>query len=112
MQGLITELVRENRRPLRELPEPVGRTVRTMAIGKDNPIIVDEPAADVLRSREGLELGDTVEYDVELVGVFKAGKVGAKRRSEGSDGTGSVARCPWKCRGERRAAGKEGGESR
>jgi hypothetical protein len=71
MQGLVIELVRENRRPLRELPEPVGRTVRTMAIGKDNPLVIDEPAAEVLRSREGLELGDTVEYDVELVGVFK-----------------------------------------
>jgi hypothetical protein len=71
LQRTITELVRENRSPLRELPEPVGRTVRTMAIGKENPIIIDEPTAAVLRSREGLELGDTVEYDVELVGVFK-----------------------------------------
>lgn len=66
----ITELVRANRRPLRELPEPVGRSVRTMAIGKENPLVIDEPT-EVLRSREGLELGDTVEYDVELVGVFK-----------------------------------------
>lgn len=71
LQSLVTELVRENRRPLRDLPEPVGRTVRTMALGKNNPMVIDEPTAEVLRSREGLELGDTVEYDVELVGVFK-----------------------------------------
>jgi hypothetical protein len=71
LQGVVTELVKEHRRPLREIPEPVGRTVRTMAIGKHNPIIIDEPIAEVLRSREGLELGETVEYDVELVGVFK-----------------------------------------
>jgi hypothetical protein len=71
LQRMVTELVREHRRPLRQLPDPVGRTVRTMAVGKENPIIIDEPIAEVLRSREGLELGDTVEYEVELVGVFK-----------------------------------------
>jgi hypothetical protein len=71
LQELVTELVREHRRPLRELPDPVGRTVRTMTLGKENPIIIDEPTAEVLRSHEGLELGDTVECDVELVGVFK-----------------------------------------
>jgi hypothetical protein len=72
---LVTGLVRENRRSLRDLPEPVGRTVRTMAIGREDPIIIDEPIAEVLRSREGLELGEIVEYDVELVGVFKTNGV-------------------------------------
>ena len=71
LQGLVTDLVRENRHPLRELPDPIGKTVRTMAIGKEAPMVLDEPVAEVLRSHEGLELGDEVEYDVELVGVFK-----------------------------------------
>jgi hypothetical protein len=71
LQGLVTDLVRENRRPLRQLPEPVGRTVRAIALGKDDPLVIDEPVAEVLRSREGLELGDTDEYEIELVGVFK-----------------------------------------
>jgi hypothetical protein len=71
LQGMVTELVREHRRPLRELPDPVGRTVRTMAIGKENPIIIDEATAEVLRSKDGLELGDSGQYNIELVGVFK-----------------------------------------
>ena len=70
--GLVDHLVKENRRSLRELPEPVGRTVRSMLIGRKDPIVIDEAVAEVLRSTTGaLELGDTVEYDVEVVGVFK-----------------------------------------
>jgi hypothetical protein len=72
LQGMVTQLAQRHRRPLRQLPDPVGRTVRTMAIGRDNPIVIDEPIAEVLRSSEGLDLGDTAEYDVELVRVRSA----------------------------------------
>jgi hypothetical protein len=71
LQRLVTRLVNENRRPLRELPEPVGKTVRTMLIGRSDPIIIDEPSAEVLKSSTPLELGDEVEMEVEIAGVFK-----------------------------------------
>jgi hypothetical protein len=71
LQKLVTHFVSEHRRSLREIPDPVGRTVRTMLIGKDDPIVIDEPTADVMRSQEGLELGEAEQYEIELVGVFK-----------------------------------------
>ena len=72
MQSMIEHLVSDNRGPLRELPAPVGHSVRQMQIGRLHvgPTI-DEPAAEVLRARETLELGDAVEYDVFVEGVFK-----------------------------------------
>jgi hypothetical protein len=69
--GLVHDLVNENRLPLREMPEPIGKSVRVIQIGRKDPIIIDEPSAQVLRSREPLELGDDVEYDVAIEGVFK-----------------------------------------
>ena len=71
LQELVEELVTENRRPLRELPEPIGQSVRTIQIGRKDPIIIDEPSAEVLRSHEPLRLGNEGEYDVAIEGVFK-----------------------------------------
>src|SRR5207253_4969167 len=70
---MVETLATENRAPLRELPEPIGRTVRLMELGDDrkSPVLIDEPVAEVLRAREPLELGDPVEYDVKIEGVFK-----------------------------------------
>jgi hypothetical protein len=72
MQGMIEGLVSQHRGALRELPAPVGNTVRQMQIGAPavGPI-VDEAAAEVLRAREPLQLGDTHEYEVMVEGVFK-----------------------------------------
>jgi hypothetical protein len=69
--GLVEQLVDENRLPLRELPDPIGKSVRTIQLGKRDPIIIDEPSAEVLRSHEPLKLGEDVEYDVAIEGVFK-----------------------------------------
>jgi hypothetical protein len=69
--GLMEQLVVENRRPLRELPEPIGKSVRTIQFGRKDPIVIDEPSAEVLRSHEPLTLGDEVKYDVSIEGVFK-----------------------------------------
>lgn len=74
LQHMVKALARENRAPLRELPEPIGKTVRTMKIGGTpaTPTVeIDEPTAEVLRSREPLELADPIEYDVRIEGVFK-----------------------------------------
>jgi hypothetical protein len=73
LKRMVETLVKENRASLREVPEPVGRTVRLMELGDDrkNPVLIDEPTAEVLRAREPMELGDPVEYDVKIEGVFK-----------------------------------------
>ncbi|MGB7101563.1 MAG: hypothetical protein WBD95_22700 [Xanthobacteraceae bacterium] len=71
LQDMLQQLVSENRRPLRELPEPIGKSVRTILLGRKDPIIIDEPSAEVLRSHEPLKLGDGVEYDMSIEGVFK-----------------------------------------
>ncbi|MBI3698882.1 MAG: hypothetical protein HY242_00370 [Afipia sp.] len=72
LQGMIEGLVVHNRGALKELPAPIGRTVRQVQIGA--PSIgptVDEAAAEVLRATEPLQLGDTQEYEVLVEGVFK-----------------------------------------
>lgn len=56
---IINDLHRENRASLRQIPEPVGRTVRLLQIGSGRDAsVIDEPAAEVLRSPEQLSLGE------------------------------------------------------
>jgi hypothetical protein len=72
LQTLIDRLTTENRTPLRELPAPVGRTVRIMQIGTSQQApLIDEPSAEVLRSPDAMRVGDAAEYEVKIVGVFK-----------------------------------------
>jgi hypothetical protein len=72
LMRIINELHRENRASLRQIPEPVGRTVRLVQIGSNrNATVIDEPAAEVLRSPDQLTLGEPVTYDVKIHGVFK-----------------------------------------
>ncbi|MCA1500060.1 hypothetical protein [Bradyrhizobium sp. NBAIM14] len=72
LMKIINELHRENRASLRQIPEPVGRTVRSLQIGSSrSSAFIDEPAAEVLRSPEQLTLGEPVTYDVKIQGVFK-----------------------------------------
>jgi hypothetical protein len=72
LQGIIRNLVNENRASLRQIPDPVGKSVRLVQIGeKDVGPIIDEPAAEVLRSPETLSLGQPGEYEVRIHGVFK-----------------------------------------
>jgi hypothetical protein len=69
---IVNDLHRENRASLRQMPEPVGRTVRLLQIGSGRDAsVIDEPAAEVLRSPEQLSLGEPVSYDVKIHGVFK-----------------------------------------
>jgi len=73
LKRMVENLAKENRASLREVPDPIGRTVRIMEFGGDgkNPVLIDEPAAEVLRAHEPMQLGDPVEYDVKIEGVFK-----------------------------------------
>src|SRR5439155_7231679 len=73
LKRMVDNLAKENRASLRELADPIGRTVRIMEFGGDgkNPVLIDEPAAEVLRAHEPMQLGDPVEYDVKIEGVFK-----------------------------------------
>jgi hypothetical protein len=72
LQRMITSMARENRASVRQLPDPVGRSVNHMQIGEQNVgVVIDEPAAEVLRSADTLSLGDKEEYLVRIHGVFK-----------------------------------------
>jgi hypothetical protein len=72
MQDMISHLANQNRAALREVPDPVGKSVRTMQIGEQSVgPIVDEPTAEVLRAHTSMEVGDMAEYDVTVEGVFK-----------------------------------------
>lgn len=72
LQGMVETVVAQNRSSLRELPAPVGHSVRQMQIGA--PTVgpfVDEAAAEVLRARDPMALGDISSYVVTVEGVFK-----------------------------------------
>jgi hypothetical protein len=93
LMRIINELHRENRASLRQIPEPVGRTVRLVQIGSNrNATVIDEPAAEVLRSPDQLTLGEPVTYDVKIHGVFKTN--GACRIEIWIRGKSSRARLP------------------
>lgn len=69
--GLVEKLAQENAAPLKEMSAPIGRTVRqiehfsaTMA-----PLIVDEPTADALTSKEEATVGDSRTYLGKVVAV-------------------------------------------
>lgn len=72
LQRMITTMARENRTAVRQLPDPVGRSVSHMQIGDSSAAaVIDEPAAEVLRSPDNLSLGDKEEYVIRIHGVFK-----------------------------------------
>jgi hypothetical protein len=69
---MIRSMANENRASVRHLPEPIGRTVSQMQIGNDTDgTLIDEPAAEVLRSPDTLTLGTKEQYEVRIHGVFK-----------------------------------------
>jgi hypothetical protein len=72
LQSMVERLVPECRAPLRDVAEPVGRTVRLMRIGDQTDASpIDEATAEVIRSKEALAVGDSKTYLVKLEGVFK-----------------------------------------
>ena len=72
LKRMVETLVKENRAPLRDIPDPIGKTVRNIQFGSNRDSFrIDEAEAEVLRAREPMEVGDQVEYDVKIEGVFK-----------------------------------------
>ncbi len=72
LQDMVQELAFENRALLREIPDPIGKSVRQVRIGTEhNGAIIDEPAAEVLKARDAMTVGDAKSYKVRLEGVFK-----------------------------------------
>jgi len=72
LQDIVGQLLNENRASLRQVPEPVGRSVRQMIVGGTGQgTLIDEPSAEVLRSTVEMQVGDTAMYEVEIEGVFK-----------------------------------------
>lgn len=72
LQKTMEKLLNVNRHSLREVPEPVGKSVRKMSVGiKDDATEIDEPTAEVLRAKDQMEVGEMGEYVVTMEGVFK-----------------------------------------
>lgn len=72
LQDMVQNLAFENRTALREIPEPIGKSVRQLRIGPaKNGVIIDEPAAEALKARDSMSVGDAMSYRVRLEGVFK-----------------------------------------
>jgi hypothetical protein len=72
MQTRIHELALEGRSPLRDVAEPVGRSVKTIRYGEQpHALTIDEPVAEALRLRGEVVVGDSTTYRVKLEGVFK-----------------------------------------
>jgi len=92
LQRMITTMARENRASVRQLPDPVGRTVNYMQIGDSSvATVIDEPAAEVLRSPDTLSLGDKEGYVVRIHGVFKRpSSRSAKARSTSGQPVASI----------------------
>jgi hypothetical protein len=72
LQDMVQRLASENRTSLREIPEPIGKSVRQLRIGsQQSGAIIDEPAAEVLKAKDSMSVGDARLYNVRLEGVFK-----------------------------------------
>jgi hypothetical protein len=72
LQGMVERVVAQDRSSLRELPAPIGHSVRQMQIGAPSVgPLVDEAAAEVLRARDPMAVGDVSSYVVTVEGVFK-----------------------------------------
>ncbi|MCK6450753.1 MAG: hypothetical protein L6R19_07835 [Alphaproteobacteria bacterium] len=61
LQEHVTKLTSLLTPALQKVPEPVGQSCRTIAFGRalvTAPVVIDEPIAEVLKSKEPLEVGD------------------------------------------------------
>jgi len=71
LQDHVDSLTDANRRSMVEIPAPVGRSCNkeTVWVGSVSPTEIDEPTAQVLRSKEPLQVGDTATYEAVLEAV-------------------------------------------
>lgn len=71
MFDIIDRLTKNNSSAMSNMVAPVGQTCRSITHfnGTPHEIVVDEPTADVMRSREELEVGAQTEFTAEIIGV-------------------------------------------
>jgi hypothetical protein len=77
LQNLVVELVQRSDRSMRDAVAPVGKSSGPIDIGEtelDHGVTIDEAAADVLRARETLVVGDQQTFRVRFSVVDKSGK--------------------------------------
>lgn len=71
MQDHIAKLTDQSHAPLKELVRPIGTSCRQIKLGDEKitePMVVDEPEAEVLSSKDNLEVGDMRQFR----GTFEA----------------------------------------
>lgn len=71
LHELVGHLLGMNRGAVRTISEPVGKSVRRMEIGQETRILIDEPDAAALQSKDELIVGDAANYAVKIQGVFR-----------------------------------------
>lgn len=77
LQNLIGDLVQRSDRSMRDAVAPVGKSSGPIDIGNtelDDGVTIDEAAADVLRAKEALVVGDQQTFRVRFSAVDKSGK--------------------------------------
>ncbi|KAB2875287.1 MAG: hypothetical protein F9K38_14810 [Pseudorhodoplanes sp.] len=68
---VLKTLADANRKPLADMTAPVGRTVKQIEHFKNlpEPVVVDEPIAEALRTQDGAVVGELEKYFGKLVAV-------------------------------------------
>ena len=87
MREHITKLADQGRAPLRELVKPIGSSCREIKVGNESvtePAVMDEPEAEVLSSKEKLEVGDMRQFRATFDAVDTITGT-CKLRVDGSD---------------------------
>lgn len=71
LQEHVNKLTDVNRRPMMEIPAPVGKSCEkeTIWAKSASPTEIDEPTAQVLRSKEPLKVGDVTTYEAMFEAV-------------------------------------------
>lgn len=69
--GLVGQLALNNRPAMAEMVAPIGHSCRSITHFDQTPqkVTIDEPTAEVMRSKENLEVGAQMEIPVVILGV-------------------------------------------
>lgn len=73
LYALLEKLAVSSQKPLADMAAPIGRTVKQIEhfSGSPEPVVVDEPIAEALRSKEEAIVGDTQTMTGRIVAVDK-----------------------------------------
>lgn len=89
--ALIEKLANQNKKPLADMAAPVGKTVQMIEHFKETPapVVIDEPIAEALRSKEEAVVGDVQDFTGKFVAIDVINGTG-KMVLEGSEKPVSV----------------------